>query len=65
MGKCCDMAMKDITWYFKLTGSSSLPSSVSQSAINSVNKKLSKASNVSESDGPRSQGENLKFNAKE
>ena len=53
-GKCCDIATKNITRYFKHTGPSSLPSSVSQSTIYSVNKELSKASSVSKSDGPRS-----------
>ena len=59
------MTTKDLTYYFKCAGPSSLPSSLSQATIDSVNRDLSGVLSVSQSIGPKSRGEYLKINAKE
>ena len=59
------MATKDLTYYFKCAGPHSLPSSLSQATIDSVNRELSGASSVSQSNSPKSWGEYLKISAKE
>ena len=59
------MATKDLTYYFKRARLSSLPSNLSQATIDSVNRELSEVSSVRQSNGPKSQGEHLKINAKE
>ena len=59
------MATEDLTYYFKCAGSRFLPSSLSQATIDSVNRELSGVSSVSQSNGPKCQGEYLKISAKE
>ena len=63
-GWCCHMATKDLTYYFKHARPSSLPSSMSQATIDSMNRELSEYG-VSQSNGPKRQGEYLKISAKE
>ena len=46
------MATKDLNYYFKRAGPSSLPSSLSQATIDSVNRELTGVSSVSQSNGP-------------
>ena len=57
--------MEDLYCYFKRDRQSSLPDGISQSTINTVNKKVAAIASTQNDDSPKTQGEYIKMTAKD